>query len=79
MSVKRLKSCLLVLVFMFVILSTAVFMLENQQSVIITFLGWPSTDVSVSTCIVIALLLGMVVGPLGFWLIARWRSVTRRT
>lgn len=79
MSVRRLKSWLLVLIFMFVILSTVVFMLENQQSVIITFLGWPSAAISVSTCIVIALLLGMVVGPFGFWLIARWRSVTRRT
>ena len=79
MPVKRLKHWVLLLILLFVILGVVVFMLENQQSVIITFFGWPSVEVSVSTCVVIALLLGMVVGPFWLWLIGRWRKVNRRT
>ena len=79
MPVKRLKHWVLLLVLLFFTLGVVVFMLENQQSVIINLFGWPSAEVSVSTCVVIALLLGMVVGPFWLWLMGGWRKVNRRT
>lgn len=61
---RRLQHLALFLMALLVILAIVVFMLENQQSVIINFLGWPGAKVSASACLIIALLVGMVVGPL---------------
>lgn len=78
MPVRRLKHLVQLLVLLLVILAIVVFMLENQQSVIITFFGWPSVEISVSTCVVIALLVGMVVGPILGMAIRARRKVNRQ-
>ncbi|MBZ9782653.1 LapA family protein [Pseudomonas sp. REP124] len=40
-----------------------VFVLENQQSVKISFFGFSSGEAPASLCLVIALLVGMAIGP----------------
>jgi len=42
----------------------AIFVLENQQSVSINFFGFSSLGLPLSACLIIAVLLGMVIGPL---------------
>ncbi|MHC8387666.1 lipopolysaccharide assembly protein LapA domain-containing protein [Pseudomonas sp. MDT2-39-1] len=64
MAVRKLKRLVLLLVALLVALTTVVFVLENQQSVIITLFGWSSSPVSASLCLVVALLVGMIIGPL---------------
>lgn len=61
---KRLKHLALFLMVSLILLVIVIFMLENQQSVIITLFGWSSAEVSVSICLMVVLLIGMVVGPL---------------
>ncbi|MHC8355025.1 lipopolysaccharide assembly protein LapA domain-containing protein [Pseudomonas sp. LB3P81] len=61
---RRLKHLALLFIALLVILTIVVFMLENQQSVIVTLFGWSSAQVSVSICLVVSLLLGMIVGPI---------------
>ncbi|QAY92440.1 DUF1049 domain-containing protein [Pseudomonas sp. ACM7] len=76
MLLKTLLRWFLLLFVLSVILAVVVFMLENQQSVIITFAGWSSVEVSVSSCLIVALLVGMAIGPvLGFAL--RYRRGVR--
>ncbi|WP_154912862.1 lipopolysaccharide assembly protein LapA domain-containing protein [Pseudomonas fluorescens] len=73
---KTLLRWFLFLIVLSVILAVVVFVLENQQSVIITFAGWSSVEVSVSSCLIVALLVGMAIGPvLGFAL--RYRRGVR--
>ncbi len=62
----------LLIILLLVGLTLIVFMLENRQSVIINFFGWSTGEVSISSCLVIALLVGMVIGPvLAFMLKSR--------
>ncbi|MHC8321518.1 LapA family protein [Pseudomonas sp. GB2N2] len=63
--IKRLVLMLVMLLFMLVVL---IFVLENQQSVTLLFLGWTGPQLSVSVVAVSALLVGMTVGPLMSWL-----------
>ncbi|WLI08397.1 LapA family protein [Pseudomonas sp. FP597] len=68
-SLKRISALLLVLVLLLGILA---FVLENQQSVSLQFLGWAAPQLPVSVFVVFALLIGMIIGPLVAW-IARAR------
>ncbi|OPA92718.1 LapA family protein [Pseudomonas lactucae] len=68
-SLKRVSALLLVLVLLLGILA---FVLENQQSVSLQFLGWAAPQLPVSVFVVLALLIGMIIGPLVAW-IARAR------
>ncbi|MFB3305740.1 lipopolysaccharide assembly protein LapA domain-containing protein [Pseudomonas sp. AMR01] len=40
------------------------FVLENQQSVSLSFFGWATAQIPVAIFIVLALILGMLIGPL---------------
>ncbi|MFC6298380.1 DUF1049 domain-containing protein [Pseudomonas sp. CCM 7893] len=69
--VKRVALVLIVLVVALVILA---FVLENQQDVALSFLGWSTPQMPVSVFVAVALIVGMVVGPIiGFLTIRKPR------
>lgn len=79
---RNLKKLLLVLIFLAVAAVVLVFVLENQQAVALSFLGWSSSSLPVSIFVLAGLLAGMLLGPLFGWYIAagskrRWRKQLR--
>lgn len=54
------------------------FILENQQSVSLMFLGWTGPQLPLSLVVVMALLIGMVVGPVLGWLLGRSSRARRK-
>lgn len=60
-SVKRVTLAATVLLAVVAILG---FVLENQQAVSISFLGWDSGQMPVAFFVVVALIIGMIVGPI---------------
>ncbi|RRV06987.1 LapA family protein [Pseudomonas sp. v388] len=62
------KRILLIVVALIVVAVTMVFMLENRQTVALTFMGWSAPDISVAVAIVLALLVGMLIGPVFAWI-----------
>ena len=55
-----------------------VFALENQQSVSLLFLGWAGPQLPVSLLIIIALLIGMLIGPALAWILASTSRASRK-
>ncbi|WP_349971503.1 lipopolysaccharide assembly protein LapA domain-containing protein [Pseudomonas caspiana] len=55
------------LVALLLIVSTIVFILENQQKVALVFLGWSSPELFLAVPIIVALLVGMLIGPVLGW------------
>lgn len=64
-----LKRAVLIIVLLLVALATIDFMLENQQSVALQFLELSSPELPLSLFIVIAFILGSVLGIFVGWLI----------
>lgn len=62
-----LKAVLLVLIFLIVL----IFVIENQQSTSVTFLGWHSPEMLLSLMLGLALLVGFVTGAVLKWLHGR--------
>ncbi|WP_327438525.1 DUF1049 domain-containing protein [Pseudomonas donghuensis] len=60
----KIKRLVIVLLLVGIALVTLMFSLENQQEVSIVFLGFIAPPLSVSLLMVLALLLGLVIGPL---------------
>ncbi|RON41726.1 lipopolysaccharide assembly protein LapA domain-containing protein [Pseudomonas brassicacearum] len=60
----NLKRLLLGVFFLLLVLAILVFVLENQQSVSLLFLGGVGPQLPVSVVTLAALLIGMVIGPL---------------
>ncbi|UFH48252.1 lipopolysaccharide assembly protein LapA domain-containing protein [Pseudomonas sp. KNUC1026] len=55
------------------------FVLENQQGIEVSFLGWATPQWPVSVVVIFAFLLGMVIGPaIGWFIAARGRRRVRR-
>jgi lipopolysaccharide assembly protein A len=52
-----------VLIVLFLVLAVATFVLENQQSVTLSFLGSRTPDLAVSAFMILFLIVGMIVGP----------------
>lgn len=75
---RNLKRILLAVFVLLLVLAVLVFVLENQQSVTLEFLGWDGPELPVSLVIVVVLLVGMVVGPIISWLLRRVSRVSRR-
>ncbi|MCE0916200.1 MULTISPECIES: lipopolysaccharide assembly protein LapA domain-containing protein [unclassified Pseudomonas] len=75
---RNLKRALVVL---FVLLLAAVvlfFVLENQQSVSLVLFGWSAPSVPVAVLVLVALVIGLAVGPmLGAYGVARGRRQLR--
>lgn len=71
---KRVASIVIILALAFLVV---MFILENRQPTSLLFLGWSSARLPVASYVILALLLGMVVGPLSAWIIGRrfWRSL----
>lgn len=59
--VKRVSAVLAILLVVVVVLG---FVLENQQGVSLSFLGFATAQMPVSMFVVLALIVGMLVGPL---------------
>ncbi len=74
----NLKRVLLAVFVLLLILAILAFVLENQQSVALLFLGWAGPQLPVSVVLVIALLVGMVIGPVISWLLSRSSRASRK-
>lgn len=68
--VKRVVAVLIAMLAALVILA---FVLENQQGVALSFLGWSTAQMPVAVFVVVALIVGMVIGPVLGVLIGRRR------
>ncbi|PCR95165.1 lipopolysaccharide assembly protein LapA domain-containing protein [Pseudomonas allokribbensis] len=74
-NLKRMLLGVFILLLMLVILA---FVLENQQSISLMFLGWAGPQLPVSLVMVLALLLGMLVGPVLGWFLGRSSRAARK-
>ncbi|WP_223522279.1 lipopolysaccharide assembly protein LapA domain-containing protein [Pseudomonas sp. A-B-26] len=75
---RNLKRVLLALFVLLLVLVILAFVLENQQSVSLLFLGWAGPQLPVSLVVVLALLVGMVIGPLLGWFLGRAARASRK-
>jgi uncharacterized integral membrane protein len=73
----NLKRALLAIFALLLVLVILAFVLENQQSVALLFLGWSGPQLPVALLMILALLVGMVLGPVLSLLLGR-RSVRSR-
>lgn len=62
----KLRKLVMIVVSLVVGIACLVFVLQNQQDVVLNFLTWSTPAIPVSVFIVCALLLGMLIGPLLF-------------
>jgi uncharacterized integral membrane protein len=53
-------------------------MLENQQSISLLFFGWSGPQMPVSLVMVLALLFGMLIGPILGWFLGRASRSSRK-
>ncbi len=74
----NLKRVLMALFALLMILAILAFILENQQSVSLLFLGWAGPQLPVSLVMILALLIGMVIGPILGWLLGRTSRASRK-
>lgn len=72
--VKRFVAVLVAVLATLVVLA---FVLENQQSVALTFLGWSTAQMPVAVFVVVALIVGMLIGPVLGLLVRSRRSLPR--
>ncbi|KAF2390996.1 MULTISPECIES: LapA family protein [Pseudomonas] len=75
---RSLKRVLLGVVLLLLILVVLAFVLENQQSVSLLFLGWAGPQLPVSLVMVLALLIGMLIGPILSWFLGRASRASRK-
>ncbi|MEA9994848.1 DUF1049 domain-containing protein [Pseudomonas sp. 10B1] len=66
---RNLMRIILVTVILLIALATVVFLLENQQPIALVFLGWTGPQMSVAVPVILALLVGMVIGPVLGWVV----------
>ncbi|MBD8670988.1 lipopolysaccharide assembly protein LapA domain-containing protein [Pseudomonas lurida] len=45
------------------VLAVGSFVLENQQVIVLSFLGWTTPEAPASVFVVVALIVGLVIGP----------------
>ncbi|AIC21455.1 hypothetical protein EY04_21845 [Pseudomonas chlororaphis] len=75
---RNLKRILIGVFILLLVLVTLAFVLENQQSISLMFLGWAGPQLPVSLLMVIALLIGMVIGPTLGWFVGRLSIAARK-
>ncbi len=75
------KKIFSIAVLLLMVAVTAVFVLENRQPVGLTFFGWAAPELSLAVPVILALLLGMLIGPLLAWFagLRKRTSVARRS
>ena len=54
---------ILILAILAVALVMLIFILENQQIVSLSFMGWTTSQMPISVFLVVALIAGMLIGP----------------
>lgn len=74
----NLKRILLSVLILLLVLAILAFVLENQQSVSLLFLGWEGPQLPVSVITVGALLAGMLIGPFFGWFLGRSSRASRK-
>ncbi|WP_447890172.1 LapA family protein [Pseudomonas hormoni] len=74
----NLKRVLLGVSVLLLILLILAFVLENQQSVSLLFLGWAGPELPVSLVIILAMLFGMLIGPAIYWFLGRKARVSSK-
>lgn len=67
----RFKRVALAAFVLLLILVVVAFTLENREPASLVFLGWSSAQMPIAAYVLLALLIGMVVGPLLAWLFGR--------
>jgi uncharacterized integral membrane protein len=75
---RNLKRILLGLFLLLMVLIVLAFVLENQQSVSLLFLGFSGPQLPVSLVAVLALLIGMLIGPVLGWFLGRSSRAARK-
>ncbi|WJV24863.1 MULTISPECIES: LapA family protein [Pseudomonas] len=60
---RNLKKLLLVLIVLVIVAVVLLFVLENQQNVVLVFLGWAGPQLPVSMLVLAAFLVGLAIGP----------------
>jgi uncharacterized integral membrane protein len=75
---RNLKRVVLAVFVLLLVLAILAFVLENQQTVSLFFLGWAGPVLPVSLVMILALLIGMVIGPVLGWLAGRARRAARK-
>jgi uncharacterized integral membrane protein len=75
---RNLKRILLGVFILLLVLAILAFVLENQQSVSLMFLGLSGPQLPVSVVVVIALLVGMLIGPILGWFLGRSSRAARK-
>lgn len=75
---RNLKRILLGVFLLLMVLIVLAFVLENQQSVSLLFLGFSGPQLPVSVVAVLALLIGMLIGPVLGWFLGRSSRAARK-
>ncbi|CAI8738406.1 lipopolysaccharide assembly protein LapA domain-containing protein [Pseudomonas zeae] len=75
---RNLKRILLGVFLLLMVLIVLAFVLENQQSVSLLFLGFSGPQLPVSLVAVLALLIGMLIGPVLGWFLGRSSRAARK-
>jgi uncharacterized integral membrane protein len=75
---RNLKRILLGVFLLLMVLVVLAFVLENQQSVALLFLGFSGPQLPVSVVAVLALLIGMLIGPVLGWFLGRSSRTARK-
>ncbi|EUB83014.1 LapA family protein [Pseudomonas sp. GM30] len=75
---RNLKRILLGVFILLLVLVILAFVLENQQSISLMFLGLTGPQLPVSLVVVIALLVGMLIGPILGWFLGRSSRAARK-
>ena len=68
------KRVVLLIILLIVGLGVLTFVLENQQDASLVFLGWSTPEMPVSIFMGLALVVGMLIGPLLNLLAGRYRA-----
>lgn len=73
---RNIKRLIFFVVVLLIVVATVVFMLENQQHVSLVLFGWAAPQVSVAVPVILALLVGMMIGPVLAWITGLRRKST---
>jgi len=68
---RNFKRAIMAVFLLLLVLVILAFVLENQQSVSLFFLGWISPALPLSLVLVLTLLAGMTIGPALGWFVGR--------
>jgi len=72
---RNFKRLALVVIALLVASAIVLFVLENHQPVALLFLGWSGPQLPISIFVLLALLVGMMIGPLLAWFMGARRRL----